>query len=42
MASAAQTLLADASETERQPIGDTEFCLGGVPLGLRAMSLFDI
>jgi glycerol-3-phosphate dehydrogenase len=24
---AAQTLLADASETERQPIGDTEFCL---------------
>jgi glycerol-3-phosphate dehydrogenase len=25
--SAAQTLLADASETERQPIGDTDFCL---------------
>jgi glycerol-3-phosphate dehydrogenase len=25
--SAAKTLLADASETQRQPIGDTEFCL---------------
>ena len=25
--SAAKTLLADASETKRQPIGDTEFCL---------------